>query len=65
MSRGCPGFRHQGGSAGALNVTPAASRQILSGPGQTGASTGYFIHLLLGVKSRDALVRSTIWIQRI
>jgi hypothetical protein len=30
-----------------------------------GRFADYFIHLLLGVKLRDALVRSTIWIQRI
>jgi hypothetical protein len=30
----------------------------------TDASPSYFIHLLLGVKLHDALVRSTVWIQR-
>jgi hypothetical protein len=30
-----------------------------------GRFADYFIHLLLGVKLRDAPVESTIWIQRI
>jgi hypothetical protein len=49
-------------------VCIGSNGQVMSAPAtneDNGRFADYFIHLLLGVKLRDALVRSTIWIQRI
>ncbi len=57
------------GGINVRRVCVGSNRQVMSAPGTTRKDNGrfadHFIHLLLGVKLRDALVRSTIWIQRI
>ena len=48
-----------------LGSTGCTLRCIEPGHAGNGRLADYFIHLLLGVRLLDALVRATIWIQRI